>query len=74
MRGARETQEAHGSRRSRAAVGEAGGGGSGLNEGLLDPEHIAPVQSGRKAVGAKRDSSARDPVAGGGEGKEGVAC
>ena len=34
----------------------------------------APVQSGRKAVGAKRDSSARDPVAGGGEGKEGVAC
>ena len=32
----------------------------------------AQVQIGRKAVGAKRDSGARDPVAGGGEEKGGV--
>jgi hypothetical protein len=36
MRGARETQEAHGGRRSRAAVGEAGGGRQ-----CTEPEHTA---------------------------------
>jgi hypothetical protein len=83
MRGARGTQGAHGTRRSRAAVGGAevaavrGEKISGRTHRLGRPAQRSAsrsyqVQGGQKAVGAKRASGARDPVGGQQQGEGGV--